>query len=147
MKTLQDFNGAFIGWRYHDWKINYEKPYLDDNSAPIVEDTDNKNEFSDEKTIKALQRRYKKMYSTSGHFTYEQWKRMVNYYCGPERKCLKCGEVKFIIPDHITSASIGGDNSIENIQPICLSCNSEKRTEIVDFRPDKGSFAQILSYL
>ena len=61
--------------------------------------------------------------------------------------CLKCKDKKFIIPDHIKSASIGGSNSIENIQPICLNCNSAKRTEIIDYRPDNGALSAILAFL
>lgn len=147
MYYLKDFSGAFIGWNYYDWKIKQQIPYLDTESSLLVEDKDKITEFSDEKTIKNLQKRYKKMYGSEGFFTYEQWKRVVDFYCGPARLCLSCKDKKFIIPDHIHSASLGGSNYIVNIQPICVNCNSAKRSDDTDFRPDKGLFCEIIAFL
>ena len=147
MFSLGDFTGAFIGWRYYDYKINQQKPYLDDQTGKISKDKSIKTEFSDEKTIKGLQKRYRKQYNSKGFFTYEQWEKVVRFYAGPANLCLKCNDKKFLIPDHIISASLGGSNSIENIQPLCVSCNSEKRSDVVDYRPDKGNFAEIISCL
>lgn len=148
MKTLADYNCAFPGHFLQIYKINHEKDYLQAES-PIKEQIKlQKQGFSNEITIKNLQKRYRQLYDTPGWFTYEQWEKLVRYYCGDSLLCISCGEqVKLIIPDHIESASIGGSNWITNIQPICVNCNSKKRSEILDFRPDKGEFANILSYL
>jgi len=56
----------------------------------------------------------------------EEWKELKKKY---NYTCLMCGkkepEIKLSI-DHIIPVSEGGTNWIENIQPLCRSCNSKK---------------------
>ena len=148
MKTLGDYDCAFPGHFLQIYKIKHENDYLLTES-PVKEQIKlQKTGFSNEITIKNLQKRYRQLYNTQNYFSYEQWEKMVRHYCGDSLLCISCFEqVKLIIPDHITSASIGGTNSIMNIQPLCVSCNSVKRSQIIDYRADKGNFAEILSYL
>lgn len=55
--------------------------------------------------------------------------------------CVCCGEEKKMTIDHIVPLSKGGSNSIDNIQPLCLSCNSKKYVHTVDYRNMQISFA------
>jgi 5-methylcytosine-specific restriction endonuclease McrA len=48
--------------------------------------------------------------------------------------CLCCGSFDNIQIDHITSVKNGGENSIENFQPLCKSCNVKKGTKTIDYR-------------
>ena len=40
--------------------------------------------------------------------------------------CKKCGAIKNLSLDHIKPVSKGGENSLDNLQVLCKSCNSKK---------------------
>lgn len=48
---------------------------------------------------------------------------------------LKCGIfLSALTPDHVVPLSRGGTNYIDNIQPLCGPCNSQKHAKTIDFR-------------
>ncbi|MDU7586986.1 MAG: HNH endonuclease [Acidovorax sp.] len=54
--------------------------------------------------------------------------------------CLKCGSLESLSLDHIKPLGSGGDNSINNLQTLCTSCNSSKGNTTKDYRrPNVGS--------
>jgi 5-methylcytosine-specific restriction endonuclease McrA len=67
-----------------------------------------------------------------GKITDQEWADLCDKY---GNKCLRCGKsnVKLTI-DHVVPISLGGKNVIENVQPLCLSCNSSKHTKVIDYR-------------
>lgn len=71
-----------------------------------------------------------------GAFTAAEWKALVEHY---DNKCLCCGrnDVHLTV-DHIVPVSKGGTSNIENLQPLCHSCNSRKGNKTLDYRPDSG---------
>ena len=81
--------------------------------------------------IIAYKHKRKALEHSGGEFSAIQWKELCErfYY-----KCVSCGESKPLTVDHIVPLSKGGTNDIENIQPLCLSCNSRKHTNTIDFR-------------
>lgn len=70
--------------------------------------------------------------SATSH-TKREWDELCAKY---HHLCLCCGEVKPLTPDHITPLSRGGSNSIDNIQPLCRTCNLRKHTKTIDYRLD-----------
>jgi 5-methylcytosine-specific restriction endonuclease McrA len=81
---------------------------------------------------------------SDGRPTALQWAALLND-CG--RRCLACGmhasEIKAFYPnrrkmlelDHIIPVAMGGKTGMDNIQPLCPSCNNSKRKKAIDYRP------------
>ena len=69
-----------------------------------------------------------------GTHTPQEWEGLV-HYCGGQ--CLRCGEPQTrFVKDHITPIYQGGSDAIDNLQPLCGSCNSSKGPDRTDYRPD-----------
>ena len=68
-----------------------------------------------------------------GSFTLGEWETLKAQY---NWTCPACGrsepDIKLSV-DHIIPVSGGGSNNIENIQPLCISCNSKKKTKIITY--------------
>jgi 5-methylcytosine-specific restriction endonuclease McrA len=65
------------------------------------------------------------------HFTPGEWVALIARYSG---RCSNCGSDKGLAPDHVIPLSRGGANTIDNIQPLCKSCNSKKHAKTIDYR-------------
>lgn len=64
--------------------------------------------------------------------TKSEWLALVDA-CG--NACVRCGGAG-VVKDHITPIYQGGSDGIDNLQPLCKSCNSRKGPENKDFRPE-----------
>lgn len=62
-----------------------------------------------------------------GSYTREQWESLLARYNGG---CAYCGSTRKMHADHIVPVSKGGSNCIENIQPLCVHCNTSKRDKV-----------------
>lgn len=86
--------------------------------------------------IKESKRRALKV-QVGGSFTTQEWEALKAEY---NYTCLRCGksepEIK-LTADHVIPISKLGSNTISNIQPLCLSCNSSKKDQIADYREQK----------
>lgn len=68
---------------------------------------------------------YRKNHAIGNH-TLQEWEELKAKH---GHRCAICGKIEpeiKLTEDHIIPLSRGGTNKIENIQPLCLSCNSSK---------------------
>lgn len=73
-----------------------------------------------------LRHQREKLAKSKGTHTQEQWLDLVKEFGG---RCVRCGLVKPVERDHITPLYFCNESAtdgIENIQPLCSSCNSSK---------------------
>ena len=84
-----------------------------------------------EKVKEQSNRHRARKYLNGGSFTAMEWVALCKEH---GYKCLACGEAKPLTADHVIPLVLGGVNLIENIQPLCKSCNSKKGTQIMDYR-------------
>ena len=65
-----------------------------------------------------------------GSHTFEEWETLKDKNGD---KCIGCKERKKLTRDHIIPLSKGGTDDIENIQPLCRSCNCKKRDKLISY--------------
>ena len=79
----------------------------------------------------ATQVRRARTRGNGGSFTKEEWVSVCEKY---GNMCLRCGKKTILTIDHVVPLVLGGSNYIENIQPLCKSCNSKKGESVIDYR-------------
>lgn len=69
----------------------------------------------------------------NGRYTVAQWEALLELF---NHTCPCCGEAgEKLTVDHIVPISKGGSNTIDNIQPLCLTCNIKKGAKVVSYLP------------
>jgi 5-methylcytosine-specific restriction endonuclease McrA len=116
-------------WHKNNPQYRLEK-YKQSRDISIAYVAKYQKEHPDKVLIKNHKARAKK-YGCEGTFTFEEWQHLCEKY---NHCCLKCGGKEKLTIDHIIPLSGGGRNSIENIQPLCLRCNSSKNALTEDYR-------------
>jgi hypothetical protein len=66
-----------------------------------------------------------------GEFQYSEWVEICARY---DNRCLACGTTDDITIDHIVPLSLGGPNTIDNVQPLCRRCNGVKQQKRTNYR-------------
>lgn len=82
------------------------------------------------------ERRRALIFRAKGTVDREAWVKVMDFY---GNKCLSCGKLDSeskITMDHVIPLSRGGMHSVENLQPLCLSCNARKHAKTIDYRPE-----------
>jgi 5-methylcytosine-specific restriction endonuclease McrA len=99
------------------WNVDY---FLSDEKKQIIKDRINRWSAHDKhiNTYKAKRKRASQ-YTSKPHIRKKVFDRH-------GKKCLKCGSTKNIQIDHIVPVASGGENKIDNLQPLCKKCNSAK---------------------
>lgn len=76
--------------------------------------------------------RNRKKRNAEGFHTFEEWENLKEKF---NFTCLVCSKKEpeiQLTEDHIIALSRGGNNYIDNIQPLCRSCNSKKWNKIIN---------------
>jgi 5-methylcytosine-specific restriction endonuclease McrA len=76
-------------------------------------------------------KRRAKIKGNGGSYTAQQWIDLCNFY---GNICLCCKRKLPLEVDHIIPVTKGGTSNIDNLQPLCKSCNSSKNNKIIDYR-------------
>lgn len=77
--------------------------------------------------------RNKRIALNGGFHTNGEWELLKTQYNFTCPACHKIEPEIKLTKDHIISLLRGGSNKIENIQPLCQSCNSKKHTQIIRY--------------
>lgn len=77
-----------------------------------------------------------------GTYTADQWHQLCAWF---ENVCLACGMPEKLTVDHVVPLD-PGSNTVDNLQPLCLSCNSSKGRKTIDYR-DPERLAAFLEHI
>lgn len=70
-----------------------------------------------------------------GNHTFNEWIELKSRYMNICLCCKKMEPEIKLTEDHIIPLSMGGSDFIENIQPLCVSCNTRKNAKALSFLP------------
>ena len=100
------------GKEHHRWKGGYENKLMINKNYRI---------------------RKKEIEGSHSLGDWQSLKERFNFMC----LCCKKFEPEITLSeDHIIPISLGGNNDISNIQPLCRQCNSRKHTKIINYIPE-----------
>lgn len=102
-------NRARLGMRPSNWKGGYEN------------------------TLMLLRKRRIMKLGNGGAHTLGDWETLKAQYNWTCPSCKKQEPKIKLTEDHIIPISKGGSDNIENIQPLCKSCNSRKKVKIIKY--------------
>ena len=80
-------------------------------------------------------RRLIRKLNNGGCHTLGEWETLKAQYNWTCPACKKFEPEIILTEDHIVPSSIGGSDNIENIQPLCRSCNSKKKIKVIKYDP------------
>ena len=72
-----------------------------------------------------------RIYGNGGSFTGQEFKALCRKY---NFRCICCRRRRALEADHVIPLCKGGTSFINNIQPLCRSCNSRKGSKVIEYR-------------
>jgi len=120
--------------KYPEKVKKYSKEYQVKHLNKWVEYTTKWRKKNPQKAYLIKMRHEYRKRGNDGLHTFFEWENLKAQYNWTCPCCHKSEPDVILTEDHIIPVSKGGSNNIENIQPLCRSCNSRKHTEIVKFK-------------
>lgn len=117
--------------RSRDKKIAYSAEWAAKNPSRVRATKSRWKKNHPEQSRKDAAKRRATKLGVGGVVTVQEWLSLCAHY---DNRCLACGDRKPLAQDHVIPLSRGGPNTIDNIQPLCKSCNSKKGTRTIDYR-------------
>lgn len=137
LKTVEKRSAYMKQYR----RNNGDKFIAYDEKRKITKRTELKEYYREYRRRKPAHERAKKhnrraREKAGGKFVSAEWIALCSLF---RNRCLRCGRSNLpLTPDHIIPLSKNGSNNIDNIQPLCMPCNSKKGVKIIDYRrPDQ----------
>lgn len=84
-----------------------------------------------DKIYSGIHARRVKLRGSGGKYTAAEWGAMKVSF---DHRCACCRENLKLTVDHVIPVAHGGTNTIDNIQPLCLTCNIRKGVKHTDYR-------------
>lgn len=123
------------------------KQYRDSNLEAARERTREWAKNNPDKMKSHVELRKSRKAVAGGRFTKAEWEAVKSAYGHACVSCQKAEPDIVLTVDHAVSVVDGGSSSIENIQPLCRSCNASKGRSSIDYRirfPEKMAKAERL---
>ena len=124
-------------WRWHNGTLKRGSPeYI---KMQAENSWGNKNRWKggyENHLMHARNRRVMKL-NAEGNHALEEWSELKKQF---DYACIACMRIEpdiTLSEDHIIPLTKGGSNNIENIQPLCRSCNSRKGNRSMDYLLEK----------
>lgn len=127
-----------LAQRNQQQKIRYQarKPILTPRQVKLKQQTTRRwaQEHKSKRILNEQKRRALKQGSPTS-YTLAEWSALCVWFGDV---CLACDIAGSLTVDHVRPLVLGGSNSIENLQPLCRSCNCIKNAKEIDYRdPDQ----------
>ena len=126
-KWSEDNSGRVAAYKNDHYERNREeviarsREWADNNAEKV-------------KQFKANNRRTRRAakHASYGNFTAREFEELCESY---GNKCLRCDYMGVVLEaDHVVPLTRGGSDDIDNIQPLCGTCNRSKFVKIIDYR-------------
>lgn len=125
----------------HQQQLDLRRKYREKNKKTIKEQIKEHYEKNKQDYIMRARKRHHEIKGLPATLTQKQWGKCKDYF---DNKCAYCGkEVGKLQKEHFISIQKGGEFTINNIIPSCISCNNSKSDrDFFEWYPKKDFYSK-----